>query len=79
MANAWMKLVMKTKRAHPKMSLGEAMKAAKKSYKGGATVSRAAGATETSSIAAAPVGGRKTRKARKGGKKTRKASKSRKH
>lgn len=30
MANDWMKLVMKMKKAHPKASLGEAMKMAKK-------------------------------------------------
>ena len=35
MANDWMKLVMKMKKAHPKASLGEAMKMAKKQYKKG--------------------------------------------
>ena len=56
----WMSLVKKTIRAHPKMSLGQAMKEAKKHYKKG-------GASEEAP--AVPEGGRRRRggKTRRGG------------
>lgn len=79
---SWMKLVMKVKKSNPKLSLGQAMKIAKKSYKkktakrGGA--SSIVPATYNPSGETPTTGGR--RRTRKGSKKgTRKTRKNRKH
>jgi len=56
--SAWLKHVMAVKKANPKMSLGDAMKAAKKTWKGtGGTLMDKAG----------PMGGKRTRKQKKVG------------
>jgi hypothetical protein len=57
----WMSLVKKTMRAHPKMSLGQAMKEAKKHYKKGG------GAVEDAMAAAKAATGGRRRKTRRGG------------
>ena len=64
--SAWLKHVMSVKKAHPSWSLGDAMKAAKKTYKkkGGA-------ASEMAAVAGAlglpPMGGRRRRSRKVGG------------
>lgn len=58
--SAWLKHVMAVKRAHPKFSLGDAMKEAKKTYKktgGGGPMEGKVG----------PMGGKRTRKGKRGG------------
>jgi len=67
--SSWMKLVMKVKRANPRLSLGQAMKKAKSMYKktrrGGAPLTPAL--VGGASLSPAAVGGRR----RKSSKKTR--------
>jgi len=53
--SAWLKHVMSVKKAHPSMSLGDAMKAAKKTYKKGGALSMP------------PMGGRRRKTAKVGG------------
>jgi hypothetical protein len=68
MANDWMKLVMKMKKAHPKASLGEAMKMAKKQYKkGGAEEGEVEEPKEMEEVG--EVEGARRRKTRRGGNK----------
>lgn len=56
--SAWLKHVMSVKKEHPNMSLGDAMQAAKKTWKGGGgTLMNKAG----------PMGGRRSRKQKKVG------------
>ena len=65
-ASAWLKHVMSVKRANPKFSLGDAMKAAKKTYK----KSKAGGGHGAPGIGGmGPMGGRRrgTKKLRRGG------------
>lgn len=68
MANDWMKLVMKEKKAHKGITLKQAMKLAKKKYhkKGGAEGEEPEMEDVGMSMPAAPEGARR-RKTRKGG------------
>ena len=64
--SAWLKHVMSVKKAHPSWSLGDAMKAAKKTYKkkGGAAAEMAAVA---GALGLPPMGGRRRRSRKVGG------------
>lgn len=64
--SAWLKHVMSVKKAHPSWSLGDAMKAAKKTYKkkGGAAPEMAAVA---GALGLPPMGGRRRRSRKVGG------------
>ena len=68
--SAWLKHVMSVKRAHPSWSLGDAMKAAKKTYKKKG-VRRGGAASEMAAVAGAlglpPMGGRRRRSRKAGG------------
>ena len=68
--SAWLKHVMSVKRAHPSWSLGDAMKAAKKTYKKKG-VRRGGAAHEMAAVAGAlglpPMGGRRRRSRKAGG------------